>query len=184
MISRASEYAIRALTYLAMQEAGSFHLARDLGERLGIPAPFLAKILQPLVARGIVHSQRGRSGGFRLAREPEAIHLHEIVDSQEHMARARTCLLGQSECSDERACPLHEFWSEACRRYLTVLADRTLQDLAEFAAQSRGGHYPLPVPTQGDDGLLGGGPGVPVNEPVERGGSDPSGATEDASAPS
>ena len=145
-----------------MQEEGSFHLARELGERLGIPAPFLAKILQPLVARGIVHSQRGRSGGFRLAKTADAIRLYEIVDSQEHMGRARTCLLGQSECSDERACPLHEFWADACQRYLTVLADRTLQDLADFAAESRGGHYPLPVPTQNEDGSLrpGGGPAV------------------------
>ena len=76
-------------------------------------------------------------------------------------------MLGQSECSDERACPLHEFWADACQRYLTVLADRTLQDLADFAAESRGGHYPLPVPTQNEDGSLdlGGGPGASAPGP-------------------
>src|SRR5262245_42777162 len=107
MISRASEYAIRSLTYLAMQEREAFHLARDMAERLEIPAPFLAKILQPLVARGLVRSQRGRSGGFRLARDPAEITLFQIVDAQENLGKIRQCMLGQAECSDERACPLH-----------------------------------------------------------------------------
>ncbi|QDU67613.1 HTH-type transcriptional regulator IscR [Planctomycetes bacterium Pla86] len=140
-----------------MQEEGSFHLARDMGERLGIPAPFLAKILQPLVARGLVHSQRGRSGGFRLARHPKQIHLYEVVDAQEHLARVRTCMLGQAECTDERACPLHHYWKSACDQYLGVLAQTSLDDLSRFAAERPDSHYPLPVPTDGGSGPLGAG---------------------------
>ncbi|MHC4261652.1 MAG: RrF2 family transcriptional regulator, partial [Planctomycetota bacterium] len=87
MISRASEYAIRALTYLASQPSGSFHLARDMGERLEIPAPFLAKILQPLVSRGLVHSQRGRSSAFRMAKEPREIRIYARVVAQEPLVR-------------------------------------------------------------------------------------------------
>lgn len=162
MISRASEYAIRALTFLAMQEADSFHLARDLGERLGIPAPFLAKILQPLVARGVVHSQRGRSGGFRLARDPAAITLYEVVDAQEHLGRVRTCLLGQAECSDERACPLHEYWKGTCDHYLGVLVETTLAHLARFAADSPDSHYPMPGPVVADAKRAGA--GLKLNE--------------------
>jgi Rrf2 family protein len=144
MISRASEYAIRALTYLASQPPGSFHLARDMGERLGIPAPFLAKILQPLVARGLVHSQRGRSGGFRLAKEPGQVSLYEVVDAEEHLGRLRQCMLGQAECSDERACPLHDYWTNTCDQFLGTLASTSLEDLARFGESRPECHYPLP----------------------------------------
>lgn len=144
VISRASEYAIRALTYLASQPVGSFHLARDMGERLSIPAPFLAKILQPLVARGLVHSQRGRSGGFRLAKEPAQVSLFEVVDAEEHLGRLRQCMLGQAECSDERACPLHEYWTSTCDQFLGTLASTSLQDLAQFGESRPDCHYPLP----------------------------------------
>ena len=44
---------IRALTFLARQDGERYHLARDMAETLGIPAPFLGKVLQPLVTRGI-----------------------------------------------------------------------------------------------------------------------------------
>ncbi|MEO0652624.1 MAG: Rrf2 family transcriptional regulator [Planctomycetota bacterium] len=144
MISRASEYAIRALTYLASQPPGSFHLARDMGEKLQIPAPFLAKILQPLVARGLVHSQRGRSGGFRLAKEASQINLYEIVDAEEHLGRLGQCMLGQAECSDERACPLHEYWSATCDHYLGILSTTTIESLARFGSERPDCHYPLP----------------------------------------
>lgn len=145
MISRASEYAIRALTFLASQPSGSFHLARDMGERLEIPAPFLAKILQPLVSRGLVHSQRGRSGGFRLAKEPREIRIYEVVDAEEHLGRLRQCMLGQAECSDERACPMHDYWKSTCDHFLGVLASTSLQDLVQFSESRPDCNYPLPA---------------------------------------
>lgn len=149
MISRASEYAIRSLTYLALQEKGTFHLARDMAERLGIPAPFLAKILQPLVARGLVESQRGRSGGFRLALEPSEITLFQIVDAQEHLGKVRQCMLGQAECTDERACPLHHYWKRTSDEYLAILASTTLRDLTHFTEIKPDSAYPLPMPGVG-----------------------------------
>ena len=145
IISRASEYAIRALTYLAQQQSGEYHLARAMAGELGIPAPFLAKILQPLVARGLIHSQRGRSGGFRLAKTSKEVFLYQIVDAQEHLGRVRECMLGQAECTDERACPLHHYWKRTSEEYLAVLASTTLQDLTEFCEVRPDGMYPCPA---------------------------------------
>lgn len=149
MISRASEYAIRALTYLAQQEQSSgYYLARDMADRLGVPAPFLAKILQPLVTRGLIKSQRGRSGGFRLAdsKRPSDISLYDIVDAEEHLGKIRECLLGQSECSDERACPLHHYWKRTSDEYLALLASTTLRDLTHFCEVKPESGYPCPLP--------------------------------------
>jgi Rrf2 family protein len=129
VLSRSSEYAIRALTYLARQNDQRHHLARDMAERLGIPAPFLGKVLQPLVTRGILHSQRGRSGGFRLARQANDIPLVQIVEAEETLGPAEVCLLGQHECSDEHACPMHDYWKKASSAFHERLRRTTLNDL-------------------------------------------------------
>lgn len=152
MIQRASEYSIRALTFLAQQPGGSFQLARDMAERLGLPAPYLAKILQPLVSRGLIESQRGRRGGFRLLRSATEIRLYEIVDAQEQLGRVRHCLLGQTECSDERACPLHQYWMPTSEEFLRVLSETRLSDLTSFCEESPGCGYPCP-PALGGSGL-------------------------------
>jgi Rrf2 family protein len=145
-ISRSSEYAIRAMTYLARQPAGRYSLARDMAERLGIPAPFLGKVLQPMVARELLESQRGRNGGFRLARPAREIALYQIVDAQEHLGRARQCFLGQAECTDERACPLHDFWKAASNAFVSRLAETTLADLLAFCEAKPQSGYPEPSP--------------------------------------
>lgn len=144
MLSRSSEYAIRALTFLARQTDGRHHLSRDMAEELGLPAPFLGKVLQPLVTRGVLHSQRGRSGGFRLARPAHDVSLMEIVEAQETLGPAETCLLGQTECSDAGACPLHEYWKAASNAFHERLKRTTLADLVRFAASHPECAYPLP----------------------------------------
>lgn len=148
-ISRSTEYAIRALTYLAQQqEGGRFHLAREMADLLGIPAPFLGKILQPLVTQGILESQRGRNGGFRLTVPPGEVTLQRVVESQETNPGPRGCLLGQAECSDERACPLHDYWKVAAEAFETKVQNTTLADLTDFCDRKPESGYPCGGPTQ------------------------------------
>lgn len=143
--TRSTEYAIRALTYLAIhQEGDQFHLAREMSEVLGIPAPFLGKILQPLVMRGILESQRGRNGGFRLCKEPEEVTLMHIADSQELVYEKRQCFLGQAECSDERACPMHEYWKVASADFESRMNTTNLKGLVQFCQTSKSSDYPRP----------------------------------------
>lgn len=146
-ISRSSEYAIRALTYLAIQgpEAG-FVLGKHMAERLGMPAPFLGKILQPLVACGLLESQRGRRGGFRLAQPADEITLLQIVGAIEGLGPTRECFLGQAECSDERACPMHDYWKDASQEFERQLSETTLADVVRFCERSPQSGYPLPSP--------------------------------------
>lgn len=144
MLSRSSEYAIRALTYLAQRQRDGQHvLARDMAAELGLPAPFLGKVLQPLVTRGLLHSQRGRSGGFRLDRPASRIFLVEIVESQETLGPENTCLLGQRACDDAQPCPLHETWMTAAHAFHERLRRTSLQDLVEYGAATPGCAYPF-----------------------------------------
>lgn len=148
-ISRSSEHAIRALTYLAQESGtGGYHLAREMAERLGIPAPFLGKLLPPLVVRGILHSQRGRNGGFRLARAADEIALLEVVDALEPMSGARRCVLGQVHCSDERACPLHDTWQSVFEGFRDRLRSTTLADVLRHCSRRPTSGYPVATPSQ------------------------------------
>ena len=143
--TRSSEYAIRALTFLAIhQEGDQFHLAREMSEVLGIPAPFLGKILQPLVMRGILESQRGRNGGFRLLKDPTEVTLMHIADSQELIYEKRQCFLGQAECTDERACPMHDYWKVASADFESRMNTTTLSGLMAFCETSKSSDYPCP----------------------------------------
>jgi Rrf2 family protein len=145
VLSRSSEYAIRALTFLAQHERdGRHYLARDMAEQLGIPAPFLGKVLQPLVTRGILHSQRGRSGGFRLDRPASEITLVQIVEAQERLTAPNVCILGQRECDDAHACPLHGMWMQASHSFHARLNETTLQDMVEACGAIPGCEYPYP----------------------------------------
>lgn len=143
MISRSSEYAIRALTFLARTADSRHHLARDMAADLDIPAPFLGKVLQPLVSKGFLHSQRGRSGGFRLARDASEIYLAQIIEAEETLGDGNTCLLGQKVCDDAHACPMHDYWKKASGEFHSRLRTTTLQDLANHCDAHPECAYPM-----------------------------------------
>lgn len=141
-ISQASEHAIRALTYLAQRQGEGYQLIRDMAERTGVPGPFLAKVLQRLVAQGVLETQRGRGGGVKLAAPPGEVTMYQIVDSQEHLGGKTKCFLGQAECSDERACPVHDYWKQAKARHQEELLSTTLADLVAFCQERPSSGYP------------------------------------------
>lgn len=136
MLSRSSEYAVRALTYLALREPQGFCLSRTVAGDLRIPAPFLGKVLQNLVGRGLLESHRGRAGGFRLARPPQEIRVAEIVEAFDDI-ETRRCVLGQAECTDDSACPLHRDWCNVRDQLVNRLRETTLADLARESRERR-----------------------------------------------
>ncbi|MBL8179234.1 MAG: Rrf2 family transcriptional regulator [Bryobacterales bacterium] len=83
ILSRSSEYAIRAFLYLAKQEPGRLVMARQIAEDAQLPGHFLAKLLQQLARKGLVRSNKGPSGGFALATDPRDINILSIVEAVE-----------------------------------------------------------------------------------------------------
>jgi len=132
MFSQTSEYAIRALSILARYPRDQYVLVGTLASNADLPHHYLSKILQNLVRMQILESRKGSRGGFRLARDPDEIILYEIVNAIENLGQTRHCLLGRAECSDERACPLHEFWVHQTSEYLNTLQHTSLGDLVRF----------------------------------------------------
>lgn len=130
MFSRATEYAIRALTFLARQPPGKLTGAREISEAEQIPMPFLWKILQNLTRRKLVRSYKGLRGGYELARPAEEIRLDVILMATDGAVVTENCVLGLPECNEQNPCPLHNSW-KAIRSKLTVMFEQTtLADLA------------------------------------------------------
>lgn len=136
-----TRYALLALVRLP--DDGSYRLARGLASELDLPGPSLAKILQTLCHAGILESQRGPTGGFRLARGSDQITLREVVVAMEGPEPFEDCLLGHPQGPEGCHCPIRPAWDVLHTLLETVLARTSLKDLH----QAHGGNGPsLPLP--------------------------------------
>ncbi len=80
-LTRSSSYAVRALAHLAGQPGNQPLPSHALARASGDPERFLLKTLKPLVDAGVLRSDRGPNGGYRLARPAKAIALLEVVEA-------------------------------------------------------------------------------------------------------
>lgn len=136
MLSQAAGYATSALGYLATA-GGAPMLVKEIAEACGIPGPYLAKIVNTLRRVGLVQTQRGVGGGVTLARRPQEITLYQIAELLGDPICEPRCMLGVSECSDERACPAHKFWAQHRSETVAFLMRTTIADVAAFETRRR-----------------------------------------------
>ena len=129
MITKTGVYGIRAMLALAQLPEEEFAGAPTIAESIQVPPSYLSKLLQILARAGLVHSQRGVAGGFRLARDPALISLYDIIDPLESIERWSGCFLGNAQCSEESACVMHERWKAVQQAYLGMLRRSTLAEL-------------------------------------------------------
>jgi Rrf2 family protein len=129
MLTKTGLHAVRALLALARLPEGAYAGSAAVAREIGAPPNYLGKLLQMLAREGLVQSQKGLGGGFRLARDPGAISLLAVVEPIEQVSRWSGCILGRPECSDTFPCALHERYKQVRNDYLRLLRDTTLADL-------------------------------------------------------
>lgn len=129
VFSTTLEYALRAVTYLASRP-GPGLTARRIAEGTKMPDDYLSKVLQQLVRGGVLTSQRGRHGGFQLARPASQISMLTVVNAVEPIVRINKCPLGLPEHS-LRLCPLHGRLDHAYGLVEKAFGDTTLAELVE-----------------------------------------------------
>jgi Rrf2 family protein len=127
-ISAKAEYAVRAAVILAATPEGL--VKRDaISDGQEIPESFLENILSDLRTAGIVVSQRGRDGGYRLTRPPEEIALAEVIRAVDGpLATVRGLRPESIEYSGVNE-PLREVWLALRSRIRSVLEVVTLADV-------------------------------------------------------
>ncbi|MBM3249653.1 MAG: Rrf2 family transcriptional regulator [Candidatus Omnitrophica bacterium] len=104
LITRNTDYSLRALIYMAKK--GGIVSVRELERALKIPRAFLRKILQALNKKGILASQKGPGGGFRLLVAPKDLRLLDVASIFQGRVRLNECLFKRKACPDIRKCPL------------------------------------------------------------------------------
>lgn len=108
MFSRACEYAIKIMIYIAANEQeGKRTGLKEVTRAIGSPEAFTAKILQQLVKNELLHSYRGPTGGFVL-NDQKDIRLHDVVVAIDGTHLIDDCVLGLNECSSTNPCPVHD----------------------------------------------------------------------------
>jgi Rrf2 family protein len=126
MLSQKARYALRALFVLGAREGDEPVMIADIASEANVPRKFLEQILLEMKRRGIVHSQRGKFGGYTLGRKPEDIAFAEVIrviDGPLALSpcASRTAYRRCDDCEDETTC--------AIRKVLLNVRDATAEIL-------------------------------------------------------
>ena len=139
-LTRAADYAVRALIHLAGMPPGQRSTLPELARKAEASGSFLSKVLQDLCRAGFVESRRGRSGGFSILPSGRAATIASVIAAMDGPIRLNICLLAGNTCDQKRECPAHSVWMRAQETLLRVLGMRTMEELARHDT-----HPPAPL---------------------------------------
>ena len=127
-ITKITDYGFILLTYMADQEEGLLHNAKDLAAASGLALPTVSKVLKILTQGDILKSHQGSKGGYSLARPAAQITAAEIVEAVEGPVAITECSSAEG-C--ERDCQVSASWQRVNGAVLEALTDLSLADMAE-----------------------------------------------------
>jgi len=130
VISKTEVHALTALAALARLPDGGYAGAAEIAKATGAPRNYLGKLLKILGDEGLVQSQKGKGGGFRLTRNPASISLLDVMEPVGRVSRMSGCFLGRPRCSNSEPCAVHDKWIKARAAYFEFLSNMTVADLA------------------------------------------------------
>ncbi|ULQ53509.1 RrF2 family transcriptional regulator [Flavihumibacter fluvii] len=134
MISKKTQYGLKALTYLAQQEKGIPVLIADISNKKSIPLKFLESILLDLRKAGFLESKKGKGGGYFFAIPPTKIKVAAIIRLLDGPIALVPCasLNFYKKCDDcdEKTCGLNHLMKEVRDASIKILEDKTVADLA------------------------------------------------------
>ncbi|MFH1594630.1 MAG: Rrf2 family transcriptional regulator [Candidatus Omnitrophota bacterium] len=105
LITRDTDYAIRALCYMAKEEERVISV-KELVSTLSIPKPFLRKILQTLNSAKLLKSYKGKGGGFKLSRKPKNIFVIDIIKIFQGQVKLSEHIFKKGICPHLKTCIL------------------------------------------------------------------------------
>ncbi len=133
-ISRRTDYATRALLALSLADGGPLKID-EIAERTAVPASVLEQVLPIMRNAGLVRSERGPAGGYRLNHRPEEITLERVVRLfQGQLAPIGCATRHEPEpCPMTVGCTLRAVWQDVRDATIAILESVTFADLAARA---------------------------------------------------
>ncbi len=131
MFYKETEYALRGLIYIQMQNDRMRRPGKtEIASQIGAPEAYIAKILQNLVKKGMIESQKGKNGGFYFDPGKPELKLIDVIHFTEGSHLFNGCGLGLEVCSKSNPCPLHDRYVAIRESIHSLLSRETIQNLA------------------------------------------------------
>ena len=133
-VSRRTDYATRAILALVIEGGGPMKL-ETLARRTAVPQSVLEQVMPTMRTAGIVRSERGPSGGYRLNKAPDEITLERVVRLFQGPLAPISCATRHNPepCPMGLGCSLRDVWEELRDATITLLGTVTFAQLAEDA---------------------------------------------------
>ena len=127
-LSKLTDYAVVVLVRL--DSGTGVQTSPGIAGAIGIPEPTVAKVLNSLSASGLVTSQRGARGGYRLARPLEDIPVGDVIVAMDGPIALAACVEGGTgDCESSSLCPVRGRWDPVNDAIQSALAGITLADM-------------------------------------------------------
>ena len=131
-LSKLADYAVVVLVRLSHEDG--CQTSPCIAALTGLPEPTVAKVLKTLAATGLVTSQRGARGGYRLARPLADIPVSEVIAAVDGPIALVACVDGSlTECESQGLCPVRGRWNPVNDAIERALSGITLADMREAA---------------------------------------------------
>ncbi len=132
MFSKACEYGIRAMIYIARRsKEGGRAGIKEISKGIDSPEPFMAKILQDLSRKGLVLSMKGPNGGFYIDTKSGNIALADVVTAIDGDQLFTGCGLGLKACNEKKPCPIHDEFKAIRTRLKSMLESTHIDEFAK-----------------------------------------------------
>ena len=127
-ITRACDYALRAMVFLAGSPGVSVETAKVAAE-INVPPVYLRKIFQSLARSGLVRTAPGSGGGVLLAAAPDSVTLKDVIEAVEGPIVLSDCIESEDVCCRSGTCKVHACLGEIQTALKKEFSGRTLADL-------------------------------------------------------
>lgn len=111
------------------QDGTAVYSAKTLSQALSMGGATVSKILKLLANKGLVSSQRGKEGGYRLAKLPEHIPVTEILEALEGPLAMTECSIGAGFCQQSAGCGVKDNWQRINEVIVLALREVSLADM-------------------------------------------------------
>ncbi len=136
MLSKSTEYAIRALVFVQLR---NWEQKRpgvgEIAKEIEAPEAYTAKILQTLTKNKLMDSMKGRGGGFFFNDNQSNLTLYDVIHVVEGDACFHKCGFGLKQCNNDNPCPLHEQYKIVRDGFFEIVKTETIQSLSEKIKQ-------------------------------------------------
>ena len=143
ILSKRCTYGIRSLLQLVSVYPNGSLTIKTIAEKEEIPRKFLEQVMLQLNNAGLLHSKKGRDGGYALQKAPQAITLLSIIEVLDGALIFTECMEIKPKCRRAGMCKLNVFAKETQAMLLGYFSKISLQDLHERSCGGEGQQYSI-----------------------------------------